>query len=139
MPLQFILSLLKLFTLSVNSRNNFYVQISGELEVAKEALIQITSRLRANVFDREGAVSALMPVLPYVPVAPDAGDRLDYDSRDGRRLERGNPYPGGYGSSGLSAGGYSPYGAPVCLLKGSITCCFQHISSQLMTLRMWFL
>lgn len=57
-----------------------------------------------------------MPVLPYVPVAPDAGDRLDYDRRDSRRPERGNHYPGGYGSSGLSSE-YSPYGAPVCLLK----------------------
>lgn len=97
----------------VASDDDEMVQISGELDVAKEALIQITSRLRANVFDREGAVSALMPVLPYVPVAPDAGDRFDYDSRDSRRLERGNPYPGGYGSSGVSAEGYSPYGAPV--------------------------
>ncbi|VVB14566.1 unnamed protein product [Arabis nemorensis] len=97
----------------VASDDDEMVQISGELDVAKEALIQITSRLRANVFDREGAVSAIMPVLPYVPVAPEAADRLDYDSRDSRRLERGNPYPGGYGSSGLSAEGYSPYGAPV--------------------------
>ncbi|KAL0843123.1 hypothetical protein Bca101_016368 [Brassica carinata] len=97
----------------VASEDDEMVQISGELDVAKEALIQITSRLRANVFDREGAVSAIMPVLPYVPVAPDAGDRLDYDRRDSRRPERGNHYPGGYGSSGLSAEGYSPYGAPV--------------------------
>lgn len=98
-------------------------QISGELDVAKDALIQITSRLRANVFDRDGSVSTLMPVLPYVPVALDAGDRLDYDRRDSRRAERPNHYPGGYGSSGLSEG-YSRYGAPVCLFKDSITCCF---------------
>ncbi|KAJ0260981.1 hypothetical protein HA466_0041960 [Hirschfeldia incana] len=97
----------------VASEDDEMVQISGELDVAKEALIQITSRLRANVFDREGAVSAIMPVLPYVPVAPDAGDRLDYDRRDSRRPERGNHYPGGYGSSGLSSEVYSPYGAPV--------------------------
>ncbi|KAH0888262.1 hypothetical protein HID58_050691 [Brassica napus] len=96
----------------VASEDDEMVQISGELDVAKEALLQITSRLRANVFDREGAVSAIMPVLPYVPVAPDAGDRLDYDRRDSRRPERGNHYPGGYGSSGLSSE-YSPYGAPV--------------------------
>ncbi|XP_010424102.1 PREDICTED: KH domain-containing protein At4g18375-like, partial [Camelina sativa] len=55
----------------VASDDDEMVQISGELDVAKDALIQITSRLRANVFDRESAVSALMPVLPYVPVAPD--------------------------------------------------------------------
>uniref|UniRef100_M4CQ05 K Homology domain-containing protein n=1 Tax=Brassica campestris TaxID=3711 RepID=M4CQ05_BRACM len=96
----------------VASEDDEMVQISGELDVAKEALLQITSRLRANVFDREGAVSAIMPVLPYVPVAPDTGDRLDYDRRDSRRPERGNHYPGGYGSSGLSSE-YSPYGAPV--------------------------
>ncbi|CAH8327660.1 unnamed protein product [Eruca vesicaria subsp. sativa] len=88
----------------VASKDDEMVQISGELDVAKEALIQITSRLRANVFDRDGAVSTLMPVLPYVPVAPDGGDRFDYDSRDRRRPERGNPYPSGYGSSGLSEG-----------------------------------
>ncbi|KAF8118034.1 hypothetical protein N665_0006s0037 [Sinapis alba] len=92
----------------VASEDDEMVQISGELDVAKEALLQITSRLRFNVFDREGAVSSVMPVLPYVPIAPDAGDRLDYDRRDSRRPERGNHYPGGYGSSGLS-----PYGAPV--------------------------
>uniref|UniRef100_A0A1J3F5S2 KH domain-containing protein n=2 Tax=Noccaea caerulescens TaxID=107243 RepID=A0A1J3F5S2_NOCCA len=97
----------------VASEDDEMVQISGELDVAKDALIQITSRLRANVFDREGAVSALMPVLPYVPVAPDGGDRLDYDSRDSRRSERRHPYPGSYVSSGLPGEGYSPYGAPV--------------------------
>ncbi|KAJ0243551.1 hypothetical protein HA466_0195920 [Hirschfeldia incana] len=97
----------------VASEDDEMVQISGELDVAKEALIQITSRLRANVFDREGgAVSTLMPVLPYVPITPDAGPRLEYDRRDRRRPERGNPYPGGYGSSGLSEG-YSPYGVRV--------------------------
>ncbi|CAH8389138.1 unnamed protein product [Eruca vesicaria subsp. sativa] len=36
------------------------VQISREIDVSKEALIQITSRLRANAFDMEGAISALM-------------------------------------------------------------------------------
>ncbi|CAN7035093.1 unnamed protein product, partial [Brassica oleracea var. botrytis] len=96
----------------VASEDDEMVQISGELDVAKDALIQITSRLRANVFDRDGSVSTLMPVLPYVPVALDAGDRLDYDRRDSRRAERPNHYPGGYGSSGLSEG-YSRYGAPV--------------------------
>lgn len=71
-----------------------------------------------------------MPVLPYVPVAPDAGDRLDYDRRDSRRPERGNHYPGGYGSSGLSSE-YSPYGAPVCLLKKfHYMLFFEHIGSQ---------
>ncbi|CAN6988842.1 unnamed protein product [Brassica rapa subsp. trilocularis] len=75
--------------------------------------VQITSRLRANVFDKEGAFSALMPVLPYVHVALNTDDRLDYDRRDIRRLECGNHY----GSSGLSAEGYSPYGAPACLLE----------------------
>ncbi|CAN6864944.1 unnamed protein product [Brassica oleracea] len=97
----------------VASEDDEMVQISGEFDVAKDALIQITSRLRANVFDREGgSVSTVMPVLPYVPVALDAGDRLDYDRRDSRRAERPNHYPGGYGSSGLSEG-YSRYGAPV--------------------------
>lgn len=85
------------------------------------------------MFDREGAVSALMPVLPYVPVAPDGGDRLDYDSRDSRRSGRRIP---SYVSSGLPGEGYSPYGAPVCVLKGSaLHVAFNVSVSQLMNIR----
>ncbi|XP_052198164.1 KH domain-containing protein At4g18375 [Diospyros lotus] len=88
------------------------VQISGDLDVAKDALIQVTSRLRANLFDREGAVSALVPVLPYLPMPTDASDGPKYESRDGKRLGRGHSYSSGYGGSrDLPAiDGYASYG-----------------------------
>ncbi|XAR51721.1 hypothetical protein NMG60_11006434 [Bertholletia excelsa] len=88
------------------------VQISGDLDVAKDALIQVTSRLRANVFDREGAVSALVPVLPYFPVPNDASDSLKYENRDSKRHGRGHSYIDGYGgTSDLPAiDGYGSYG-----------------------------
>ncbi|CAN1162981.1 KH domain-containing protein At4g18375 [Linum perenne] len=75
------------------------VLISGDLDVAKDALIQVSQRLRANVFDREGATSAFLPVLPYVPVSADGPDNLHYDSRDGRRVGRGYSFSGGYSLS----------------------------------------
>lgn len=87
-------------------------QIAGDLDIAKDALIQISRRLRANVFDREGAVSAFLPVLPYLPVSADASDGLNYDSRDGKRQGRGHSYSGAYGSSDYAAGdSYGSYGS----------------------------
>lgn len=74
-------------------------QISGDLDIAKDALIQVTSRLRANLFEREGGLSALVPVLPYVPMSTEAPDSLRYESRDAKRHGRGQSYSGGYGSS----------------------------------------
>ncbi|CAN0924347.1 KH domain-containing protein At4g18375 [Linum grandiflorum] len=96
------------------------VQISGDLDVAKDALIQVSQRLRANVFDREGATSTFLPVVPYVPVSADAPDHLNYDSRDGRRVGRGYSFSGDYSSSDTYGsyysnpqigGGGAPYGA----------------------------
>ncbi|XWS32890.1 hypothetical protein CRYUN_Cryun22dG0029600 [Craigia yunnanensis] len=79
--------------------------------VAKDALIQITIRLRANLFDREGAVSALVPVLPYLSVPTEGTDSLSYESRESKRHARGLSYSGGYGSSDLAASGsYGSYG-----------------------------
>ncbi|KAJ8750010.1 hypothetical protein K2173_013925 [Erythroxylum novogranatense] len=79
------------------------VQISGDLDVAKDALIQVSQRLRANVFDREGAVSTFLPVLPYLHVPADGSDGLNYDPRDGKRPGRGHSYSSGYGSSDYAA------------------------------------
>lgn len=90
--------------------NNF--QISGDLDIAKDALVQVTSRLRANLFEREGALSAFVPVLPYVPMSStDASDNLRYESRDAKRHGRGNSYSSGYGSSSdlPPAEGYGNY------------------------------
>ena len=72
--------------------------------------MHVLTRLRANLFDREGAVNAFLPVLPYLPVSADGSD--GYDSRDGKRHGRGHSYSSVYGgSSDLGAGdAYGSYG-----------------------------
>ncbi|KAI4346616.1 hypothetical protein L6164_007498 [Bauhinia variegata] len=97
----------------VSSEDDEMVQISGDLDVAKEALVQVLTRLRANLFDREGAVSTILPVLPYLPVSADGSDGLSYDGRDSKRHGRGHSYSSGYGgSSDLAAGeSYGSYGS----------------------------
>ncbi|KAH9676560.1 RNA-binding KH domain-containing protein [Citrus sinensis] len=95
----------------IASEDDEMVQISGDLDLAKDALIQVMTRLRANLFDREGAVSTFVPVLPYIPVSENGSDGLNYESRDSKRHGRGPPY-GGYGSSDLAAGdSYGSYGS----------------------------
>ncbi|CAI9109726.1 OLC1v1009604C5 [Oldenlandia corymbosa var. corymbosa] len=103
------------------------VQISGDIDIAKEALVQVASRLRGNLFEREGAVSTFLSVVPYVPMSTDGSDGLRYDSRDSKRSARGHSYSSGYGGhgdlphgdsygnyadvpSGISGSGYGPYG-----------------------------
>ncbi|XP_057463372.1 RNA-binding KH domain-containing protein RCF3 isoform X2 [Actinidia eriantha] len=103
------------------------VLISGDPDLAKDALMQVTSRLRANLFDREGAVSALVPVLPYLPMSTDGSNGLKYESRDNRRHGRDHSYSDGYSEasdlpavddygsygglqSGSNSGGYGAYG-----------------------------
>lgn len=87
-------------------------KIAGDLDVAKDALIQVVTRLRANLFDREGALSTFLPVLPYLPVSADGSDGVNYESRDGKRHGRGHSYSSGYGgSSDLGANdNYGSYG-----------------------------
>ncbi|KAL8160974.1 hypothetical protein V2J09_012463 [Rumex salicifolius] len=83
------------------------VQISGELEVCETALMNITTRLRANLFDKEG--SLLLPVVPYVPVPHNGPDGMPYDDRDSKRHGRG--YSSSYGgSSDFPSDPYSGYG-----------------------------
>lgn len=86
-------------------------QIAGDLDVAKDALMQVVTRLRANLFDREGAVSTFLPVLPYLPVA-DGSDGFNYESRDNKRHGRGHSYSGNYGGSSdlAAADTYGSYG-----------------------------
>lgn len=55
--------------------------------------------MRANIFDREGAVPALVPVLPYLPMPTDGSDDLRYDSRDSKRYGRGHSYSDRYGDA----------------------------------------
>ncbi|KAI3784846.1 hypothetical protein L1987_43952 [Smallanthus sonchifolius] len=92
------------------------VQISADLDLAKDALLQVISRLRANLFEREGAMSTLVPVLPYLPVATDVPDVSKYDNRDSKGHGRGRndlPTNDGYGSYGGMQGrsGGDAYGA----------------------------
>ncbi|XP_020218614.1 KH domain-containing protein HEN4 [Cajanus cajan] len=96
----------------IASEDDEMVQISGDLDVAKDALVHVLTRLRANLFDREGALSAFLPVLPYLPVSADGSDGLNYDGRDGKKHGRGHSYSSGYGgSSDLAAGDiYGSYG-----------------------------
>ncbi|XP_048229902.1 KH domain-containing protein At4g18375 isoform X2 [Ricinus communis] len=96
----------------VASEDDEMVQISGDLDVAKDALTHVSRRLRANAFDREGAVSTFLPVLPYLPVSADGSDSLNYDSRDSKRHGRGHSYSSGYGSSDYTAAdSYGAYGS----------------------------
>ncbi|KAG2714262.1 hypothetical protein I3760_03G018200 [Carya illinoinensis] len=96
----------------VASEDDEMVQISGDLDIAKDALIQVVTRLRANVFDREGAVSTFLPVLPYLPVSAEGSDGINYESRDSKRHGRGHTYSDGYGGSGdlAAADSYGGYG-----------------------------
>ncbi|KAE8021709.1 hypothetical protein FH972_007577 [Carpinus fangiana] len=96
----------------VASEDDEMVQIAGDLDVAKDALMQVVTRLRANLFDREGAMSTFLPVLPYLPVSADGSDGFNYESRDSKRHGRGHSYSGGYGGSSDMAGGdsYGSYG-----------------------------
>ncbi|KAL2898605.1 hypothetical protein RDABS01_040387, partial [Bienertia sinuspersici] len=73
------------------------VQISGDLDVVETALVHIASRLRANLFEKEGQV--MLPVLPYAPLSPDHHDSLPYEGRDSKRHGRGLSYSSGYGGS----------------------------------------
>jgi poly(rC)-binding protein 2/3/4 len=57
-------------------------QISGGLDVARHALLQIAARLKANFFEREGALSAFPPVIPYHPLPAGVSDEPKYISRD---------------------------------------------------------
>lgn len=57
-------------------------QISGGLDVARHALVQIATRLKANFFEREGSLSAFPSVIPYHPLPSGASDEPKYLSRD---------------------------------------------------------
>lgn len=111
----------------VATEDDEMVQISGELEVARDALVQVCTRLKANFFEREGALSSYPPAVPYYPMSLDMSDGSKYgSSRDSKSHGRGgySSYSGGYGSSDLpisdsygsyggsqSGGGYGAYGS----------------------------
>lgn len=77
-------------------------QITGSLDVASNALLQVTLRLKANLFGRDGAVTAFPPAFPYIPVSVDMSDGSKYGSRDNQSRGRGySSSSGGYGSRDL--------------------------------------
>lgn len=82
----------------VAAKDDEMVQISGDHDVSKDALIQITSRLRANIFEREAAAT-FVPVLPYLPMSHDPAESLKYDSGHPKGHDRGLPYSREYGGS----------------------------------------
>ncbi|XP_073055492.1 KH domain-containing protein At4g18375-like [Primulina eburnea] len=96
----------------VASEDDEMVQISGDPDIAKDALIQVMSRLRANVFEKEGAMSTLMPFVPYLPISADGSDSLKYGNRDAKNRERGYSYSGVYGRAAdlAPADNYGSYG-----------------------------
>ncbi|GKU99527.1 hypothetical protein SLEP1_g12366 [Rubroshorea leprosula] len=65
------------------------VQITGGLEVASNALSQVTLRLRANIFEREGALAAFPAVLPFTPMSVAISDGPKYGNRDAQPRGRG--------------------------------------------------
>ncbi|KAF5945370.1 hypothetical protein HYC85_015598 [Camellia sinensis] len=85
------------------------VQITGDLNVASNALLQVTLRLKANIFEMEGALGALPPSLPYLPMSMDMSDGSKY--RDKPRGRGYSSYSDGYGSSDLHpSDSYGSYG-----------------------------
>lgn len=93
--------------------NDNATQISGDIDVARNALVQVTTRLKANFFEREGALSAYPSVLPYLPMSGDAMDGSKYGGRDNKPHGRGySSYSGGYAGSNdaPSSDNYGSYG-----------------------------
>ncbi|KAA0060731.1 KH domain-containing protein [Cucumis melo var. makuwa] len=96
------------------------ILISGDLVVVKEALVHIVTRLIANLFYREVALSA---VLLYLPLTTDGSDSLSYDGKEGKRHGRGHSYSSGFGDFNDLAGGdgYESYsGSQIHIL--TLTC-----------------
>ncbi|GJS45955.1 KH domain-containing protein [Tanacetum coccineum] len=92
------------------------VQITGELDLAKDALLQVTSRLRAIFFARKGvSMSTFVPVLPCFLVAHGVHEVPKYDSRDSKSHGRGHSYSGTYTPPRVLplSDGYGSYGGAV--------------------------
>ncbi|KAJ3702692.1 hypothetical protein LUZ61_006397 [Rhynchospora tenuis] len=89
------------------------VQISGEADVAKNALVEVAMRLKANFFERENELSHF-PSIPYQQGRSHSPEPSRY-SRDGRYSGSHGIYGssgdiGSYGRYGGSHGGGSSYG-----------------------------
>ncbi|XP_071927824.1 KH domain-containing protein At4g18375 [Coffea arabica] len=99
----------------VASEDDEMVQITGDLNVASTALLQVLLRLRANLFEMEGALAAFPPAVPYVPLSMDAADGPKHGNRDHKSHNHGySTYSGGYDSKNLvqQSESYGVYGSP---------------------------
>lgn len=100
----------------IASEDDEMVQITGDLSVASNALLQVTTRLRANLFEMEGALAALPPAVPYIPMSMDVPDASRYGNRDSKSRGRGGyaSYSGRYDSNELPpTDSYGSYGSQV--------------------------
>lgn len=73
--------------------------------MVSSALLQVVLRLKANLFGRDGALTAFPPTLPYVPMPIDMTDGQKYGGHDNQSRGRGygSREPGdNYGSNGSS-------------------------------------
>ncbi|KAG8383079.1 hypothetical protein BUALT_Bualt05G0147300 [Buddleja alternifolia] len=78
------------------------VQITGDINAAKNALLQVMQRLRANMFESEGNSSAYPLSAPYHPTAADEFDGPKYVNHDNRTRNQGySTHSDGYNSKNL--------------------------------------
>ncbi|KAK1312990.1 KH domain-containing protein [Acorus calamus] len=97
----------------VASNDDEMVQISGDLEVTRNALLQVTTRLKANFFEREGALPAFAPPVPYLPMSTDVSEGSKYGGRERSHGRGYSSYSGGYGaSSDVPSPDYGMYPGP---------------------------
>ncbi|KAF6171834.1 hypothetical protein GIB67_007355 [Kingdonia uniflora] len=70
----------------VACENEQIVQIGGQIEVARNALVQVATRLKNNHFGRRGGLSAYPPDAPYrrLPMSADYPDLPRYDSKESK-------------------------------------------------------
>ncbi|KAM0952976.1 putative K domain-containing protein [Dioscorea sansibarensis] len=96
----------------VASEDDEMVQISGDLELVKSALVQIIKRLKAHFFERDAAISSFPSFASYHSISSDIADVSKYGGWDGKSHGRGySPYSGGYGASvDLQSDRYGGYG-----------------------------
>ncbi|KAI3467323.1 hypothetical protein Pfo_023986 [Paulownia fortunei] len=86
----------------VASEDDEMVQITGDLNAAKNALLQVMQRLRANIFETDGSSSAFPIPAPSLATSTEAFDGQKYVNRDNRTRNPGySTYSGGYSSKNL--------------------------------------
>jgi poly(rC)-binding protein 2/3/4 len=61
--------------------------------------VEITTRLKANFFEREGALSGFPSVIPYHPLPASVSDEPRYLGRDSKPVGHGYLYSSGYRAS----------------------------------------